>query len=360
MNKLLAVHILTTLICNFKCKYCFVQQRNREMTDYTMKKTMEFLVNPEISNNHLNLEFFGGEPLLTPDLILLGIDYARDLAKKHNMTISAGIVSNMSLLTSKLADEFKIRNVGFLASYDGVNTHDDTRQPGTGEIVRNSIKMALSKGIHCTVAIQAVPGHLHNLYEDIIDLHDIGIKGFAINPVAHGYRPYSEEDWDILDHQFKLITNFISKKKLEKQQFIWGQLDGQLSAIYNVASGNNNWLNHKDWSCGACKGSLAIDVSGYIVPCQQMPIGIGFDKWVLGHVTGSINNDVRSKFLETKFPDCSECGVLKCAPCRTVNYGCNGNEFELAEPACKYQRLLFTHAITTHNYLVEMGFHKGK
>lgn len=363
MRKLMSVHVLTTLDCNFRCEYCFVSHRPRYMTEHTLKKTLEFLVNPEVCDKQFRIEFFGGEPLMTTDLVLTGADYARELAAKHDMKVGIGVVSNMSLVTSDLLDQFKAKDISMLASFDGKYSHNTTRHPGSADLVAGNIKLTIEKGVRCMVAMQVVPGHLRELYGNFRSITDLGIKAVAFNPVVHGAgRRYDDEDWREMDRQFSTICDFLYHEKMNsKTPFTWTQMDGQLQAIHRVSTEGKDRHNG-DWSCGACKGSMAVDPEGYIMPCHQMPSNCGYDEWTLGHVAvpGSINNELRSEFLKTKFEDCSQCAVLRCAPCRTINKATTGSEYERAPQMCQYQRLLFTHAVKLHNRLVESDFYKGR
>lgn len=333
------------------------------MTKTTLRKSIEFIVNPNVANpENIHIEWFGGEPLMVPDLLLEATDYAQELAKKYNLKVSAGMVSNMSLLTPELAEKIKRRSIGMLASYDGKLTHNFTRQQGTDRLVRNNIKLALAHGIKIGVAMQVMAGYNHNVFENFLEISELGVSWVALNPVVHSYTRMEDKDWAELERQFALISNYLYEQKMKlgfgKQPlFSWSQMDGQLDAILKVARFGSTGHNG-DWSCGACKGSIAIDPEGYIVPCHHMPTDIGYDQWILGHVQeGKINETVRTEFTKTKFEDCSECGVLRCAPCRTVNKGGTGSEFERNPESCMYQRVLFTQAVLLHNRLVDNGYY---
>lgn len=358
MRKILSTHILLTLDCNFRCKYCFVSHKPRYMTEYTLKKALDMLVGPAIVEPRFHVEFFGGEPLLSSDLILRGADYARELGKKQGITVSVGVVSNMSLITKELLQQFKARDIGILASYDGALTHNKTRHPDSAKTVKDNIKLAVAEGIRCAVAMQVVSGHTADLYANVLDVLDSGVTTFALNPVLHSYAPYTDEDFANLDTQFGLIVDHLFKEKVSGSSVVWSQMHNQLSAILQVAKHGKQKARY-DWSCGGCKGSVAIDPEGYIVPCQQMPTGGEFDHWCMGHVAGGkIDGEVRADFLKATFPECSECDVLRCAPCRTVNKGITGSEFVKNPQTCAYQRLLFTHAIKLHNRLTDHGYYK--
>lgn len=364
MRKISSFHLLTTADCNFRCKYCFESHSKRYMTEHTLKKSIEFIVNPEVSQKQVHIEFFGGEPLLTPNLVFQGVDYARDLAKKYDMQVSCGIVSNMSLVTTDILDEMKKRGMGFLASYDGKYSHNDTRHPNSEQLVADNIKLTLEKGVRCMVALQVVPGHLRELYVNFRSIVDLGINVIALNPVVHGGdRRYNDADWSEMDRQFGIIGEFLVEERMsgKKNPVTWSQMDRQVQAVQMQARNPDKVQNpENDWSCGGCKGSLGIDPEGYVTPCHQMATGWGYDEWVLGHVSTTktikdLDSGLRDKFTATKFEDCSECAVLRCAPCRTINKSITGSEYERAPQHCQFQRLLFTHAIKIHNQLLDRG-----
>ena len=360
-----SAYIILTLDCNFNCVYCYETKQRRRMTSYTLRKTLDFLVNPTVSDKQLAINFFGGEPLLYPNLVFDGIDYARELGDKRGIQITGHIVTNMSLMTSTIADKIYEKDLIVYASFDGMRTQDKTRlflhnkKYKTSMKIFNKIKMVVNRGIKHGVALQMVPGNLSHLFDDTVQLIQEGeVKRISLSPIIYGYYDkYSKEDWEEMSRQFDLISEFILKERLKGNPITWRQMDFQLEGLHKYAIGTP-YIAKSQRFCKAARTCFAFDPDGYIVPCWRMPSGAGFDdRWVLGHVSTGLYKGVREDFLKIQYPDCSECGVMKCAHCMAANKIINGNESILAEDSCTYQRLLFTHAVKMHNKLVDAGYY---
>lgn len=361
-RKIMAVHMLITQDCNFRCKYCFVAHQPRFMTKTTLFKTLDYLVDPAVAEpSGIRIEWFGGEPLMAKELLFSGVDYAKTLAGERGVKVINGIVSNMSLITPEMIQEIKRRDIGMLASYDGKHTHNFSRHPGSAKLVYDNIKMSVAAGLRVGVAMQVMSGQVGHIYENFRDVESTGAPWVAFNPVVHKFDSFTEAEWGELAVQFDKVCDHIFGLKMKagvkgQPPFRYAQLENQLAGILQIAKTGKT--NHSgDWSCGACKGSVAIDPEGYIVPCHHMPSNVGYDEWILGHVSGGgIDANLRNEFTKTKFEDCGECAVVSCAPCRAINKSVTGSEFTRTPGHCRYQRVLYEAAVKLHNRLVDAGY----
>ena len=351
-------HVLLTDECNFRCVYCFHQKNPQKMTVQTATRAIDWCLS--MCTKHMHFEFFGGEPMLNWPVLTVAVQYGRMRAQETGKTVSFGMVTNASMLTMEKAVYCKDNNIGALLSYDGPHTHDATR--GHTRDVQAGMRNALAAGMRANIAMQLPAGHTKHLYENFVAIEQMGFRSIAINPVTHCYAPYADEDWGNIVAGMKRIADHQYQRYATGQGATYSQLSNQIEAMRNIAA-MQGWTPHgRDASCGACKGSMAIDASGNIVPCQQMPRGSGFDHYILGNVVdGTYDPAIREQILQTRRLDvCSECPAVRCGSCRTINYWATGDEYEPCLESCMFQLKLLDVVSNLYNRLVSDGVIKGQ
>jgi len=305
------------------------------MTAQTITRAIDWCLSACGSNMHF--EFFGGEPLLNWSVMQMGVQYSRMRAREVGKSVGFGVVTNASLLTMERATWCRENNIGALLSYDGPYTNEATR--GHTRDVEAGLHNALATDMRVSVAMQLPAGYTRHLYENFVAIEQMGFNTIAINPVTHCYDPYSEEDWRNIDIGMRRIAEHQYDRYVTGKGATYSQLSNQIRTMQSITK-MKDWTPHtRDASCGACKGSVAIDALGNIVPCQQMPAGSGFDHYIMGNVNdGTYDQEVRQRVLETRHVDmCRECPVVRCGSCRTINYWATGNEHEPCLESCLFQ-----------------------
>lgn len=353
-------HILLTEECNFRCGYCFVKHSPNRMTWETVKAALDWLV--DHAGPRLGITWFGGEPLLEWDNMIRGAEYVQNHPNKGDRAISCGAVINGSLITPKRAKTLAELGMPLLYSYDGPHVQEALRGDTVENIERN-LRLCLDAGVRVSVAMQVASGYTAHVAEDFIHIaDDLGVHHIAVNPVVHGWPAHTEADWENIRRAWETISDYQYDRMMEGRRCSFSQLQNQLDSVLKAAQGRDPKGQRVDFTCGACKGSIAIDPEGNIMPCQQMTCAGGWSRWKLGNVlTGEYHPAIRGQFVGegmAAWADCKECGVIRCAPCRTINCGVNGDELERAEGSCRWQRMLFTAAIKLHNRLVEAGYYE--
>lgn len=354
-----SVHILLTEDCNLRCAYCFVQHNPNRMDWRTLERALDWILEHGAPNLHIT--WFGGEPLLEWENLVRGTEYVLNSPRGQELKASCGAVVNGTLITEERARRLAELNVSVLYSYDGPHVQARLRG-GTAAMMDENLRVCLDAGMRVTVAMQAASGHTARLAEDFIHIDGFGVRGIAINPVTHCWPSHTEEDWANIERAWQDLSDYQFDRMMQGKPCSFMQLANQLDSVLRAARGENPKGKRTDFTCGACKGSMAIDPEGNIMPCQQMTCAGGWSRWKLGNVvTGEYRPEVRARFVSEAaqaWADCKDCAVIRCAPCRTINHGVNGDELERAEGSCRWQRTLFTAAIKLHNRVVDAGYYE--
>lgn len=378
-QKIMAIHLIITDLCNMGCKYCFYDKMNRKISLENALATVDWLLSPQVSGNmDVSITFFGGEPTLFEDLIMRIVRYGEARAKQIVVPrqvrgadgkfvmqqaakrIKFGGVSNCWNISDGFIDFCVKHDVGWLASYDGPYAQNVNRREDSAKRVVENINRLRKAGIKVMVAQQLSPGVTDHIFDDLMGIfEETGVTHVFQNPVHHGIRPYDEEDFRNLDRAFTAEAAMTIEKRLAGVgPNVWGisNLEKHVSGVVRAMNDPNTikGLLEKtvDRTCGACKGSLAVTSQGAIVPCQQMTVG--YDEWTLGHVKSrEFDHEMRRAFREEQFPECKGCVVTQCASCRTQNHYATGSQSCIPEDVCRYQRLLWLHAVGVANQLVD-------
>ena len=351
-------HFLLTDECNLRCVYCFHTKHPRTMTAQTMTRAVDWCLS--VCGDEMRIQFFGGEPTLNWPVLSLAVRYGDMRATEMGKKMGFGLVTNASTLTAERAMFCKNNRIGVLLSYDGPHTNDLTR--GHTEEVVAGLRNALAAGVRASVAMQLPSGHTRFMYENFVAIEEMGFATIAINPVTHCYEPYSDEDWDNIASGLKRIAEHQYERYATGKGAVYSQFSNQIQSVRRIASQSDWTPQARDASCGACKGSMAIDCDGNIIPCHEMPCGSGFDRYIMGNVMdGTYDPSMRKRFLETRnLEPCKNCPSTLCGSCRTTNRWATGDEFEPCLEACIFHLTLFETAAHLYNRLVADGIMQGR
>ena len=159
-NKTLGLVIAPTLACNFACPYCFENRINKKMSEAVQDKIIEFVEqHAESGTKILDVTWYGGEPLIFPDVIDGITSRIRPILKKYNMAFKAYIITNGYLANEKNIDVFLKNNIkGAQITIDGTpDIHNQRRILNNGaptfDIIVNNIKILLKNNINITIRI---------------------------------------------------------------------------------------------------------------------------------------------------------------------------------------------------------------
>ena len=325
--KALCLHIAHD--CNLACKYCFAEEgeyhgRRALMSFEVGKKALDFLI--ANSGNRINLEvdFFGGEPLMNCNVVKQLVEYGRSQEKEHNKKFRFTLTTNGVLLNDEIMEFCNKEMSNVVLSLDGRPEVNDRMRPfrnGKGSyelIVPKFQKFAKSRGEKDYFVRGTFTRNNLDFGNDVLHYADLGFEKLSMEPVvAAPEEPYSirEEDLpQIMDEYDRLAKEFVKRQKEGRGfKFFHFMLDlSQGPCVAKRLSG-----------CGSGTEYLAVTPWGDLYPCHQF---VGNEEFLLGNVdTGVVNTKVRDEFKL-----CNVYAKEKCKNCFARFYcsgGCAANSF---------------------------------
>lgn len=310
--KALCLHICHD--CNLKCKYCFASEGtyNTErdyMSEEVAKKAIDFLIANSGTRRSLEVDFFGGEPLLNLDVVKSCVSYARSLEKEYDKEFNFTMTTNCVLLDEEICEYLNKEMVNVVLSIDGRKcVHDKTRitSNGTGsyEAVLEGAKLMRKIRGDKQYYVRGTFTHDNlDFSEDVKSLSDMGFDQISVEPVVledeHPLALKKEDYPKIISEYEKLANLYLDRKGTEKAfNFFHFMVDLK----------HGPCLNKRLTGCGAGAEYLAVSPIGDIYPCHQF---VGELDFRMGSVLdGTFNRDIQHTFASidvTKKEECSDC-----------------------------------------------------
>lgn len=315
--------------CNLRCEYCFAStgayDDHREIMDLeTGKKALRFLVENSGSRYHLEVDFFGGEPLMNWEVVKELVSYGRSLEKTNNKRFRFTLTTNGLLLDDEKTEFLNQHMDNVVLSLDGrKETNDHLRKTISGKgsyetIVPKFQDFAKKRGDR-QYYIRGTFTHYHlDFSEDIIHFRDLGFKELSMEPVvSEPGLPYTLEEGDlpvIFKEYEKLADDMLERYKTEDDYRFFHyeiNLEGGPCAI-KKASG-----------CGAGSDYIAVTPKGEIYPCHQF---VGIKDFELG----TLDQGIIRPDLQGEFSALSVFNKEACKSCWAKYYcsgGCHANAY---------------------------------
>jgi len=326
-----------TEACNLACTYCFTWGNTNRVLDLKLGKEIVdfFFDHVDPKDNHYELSFWGGEPLLQYRLVKLLILYAERKSKK----VVFGGTTNGLLLDKEKLEFFRDHKGKFMISIDGVKeVHDKYRVykdgRGSWDDLKRRIPAVLNVWPDARFRMSLSTGLVPYLFESVKWLYSEGVRWIAFSPVFE--EDWREENLKLLEEQLILLADFMNKH----QDFSCKHLSDPGSGIW------------QDYPCGAGRSYVGFSVDGKIYPCHRFnKYGNAKknkevrEKWCIGDIWTGFN-EKRQVFLDypkLRKEQCGECSVYKfCAGgCYAVLADLTGSIFGLQNGFCEYEKLLF-------------------
>lgn len=317
-------------LCNLRCEYCFADGGTYNGAAENMSldvalKAIDMIVSKSANRHNLEVDFFGGEPLLNFDVVKKTVEYARSIEKAHNKNFRFTITTNAMLLNDEIIDFFNKEMYNVVVSIDGRRSvHDCVRKTASGKgsfdtAIKNALRFKqLRKGQYY---IRGTYTALNKDFsKDVLFLNDLGFDQLSIEPVVlpENHRlAIKKEDIEQLKAEYdKLAEAYVERRKGEK----WFNFFHFMLDIYNGPCESKRLVG-----CGAGNDYVAVAPNGNIYPCHQFD---GEKDYVIGNVLdGTFNTEIPKFFAENN--------LLKKDKCRNcwAKYYCSGG---CAANAIKY------------------------
>lgn len=316
--------------CNLRCEYCFASTgdfgKGRKLMDFeTGKNAIDFLLEKSANRQNLELDFFGGEPLMNFNTVKQIVEYARSKEKEYNKNFRFTITTNGLLLDDDKIDFINKEMSNVVLSIDGrkeVNDRVRKRVDGSGcydKIIESFKKLVDKRGDKEYYVRGTFTKYNLDFSEDVFALYKAGFDQISVEPVvcdAKENYAITEKELPAVFSEYEKLTAKIleNEKKGGKFNFFhfMVDLDQGPCAIKRLRG------------CGCGNEYVAVTPDGDIFPCHQF---VGIDEYKMGNVNdGTFNLDMKGEFSKAHVytkPECRQCWAkFYCSG------GCNANNYQ--------------------------------
>ena len=333
--------------CNLSCNYCFASQGNfkgqRElMNEEVGKRALDFLIENSGNRRNIELDFFGGEPLMNFDLVKKLVAYGRKIEKEHNKHFRFTITTNGVLLSDDKIDFINENMDNVVLSLDGRKDINDCMRPtvnGKGSydiIVPKFRKLVEKRGDKDYYIRGTFTNNNLDFSEDLKTFYEEGFEKTSIEPVVTDEKePYAirEEHLEkILQEYEKLSKDYMEIRKTDKDFLFFH---------FMIDLNQGPCAVKRSVGCGAGSEYVAITPEGDVYPCHQF---VGEEEFKLGDIFNGIKNtELRDEFKSTNIytkKSCPTCWArYYCSGgCHANAFYSNGNIKEPFEIGCKMEK----------------------
>ena len=335
--------------CNLRCKYCFASTGDfgmgRRMTmDFEVaKKAIDFVVERSGSRRNIEVDFFGGEPLMAFDTVKKTVDYARSIEKEKNKKFRFTITTNGILLNDESIDYINENMDNCVLSLDGRRAVNDEMRPtpnGCGSydvIVPKFKKLVSQRGKDRDYYVRGTFTSKNlDFSNDVLSIADEGFDQLSVEPVTSepgtGY-DLSEKDLPRIAEEYEKLVDIMQKRRKEGKGFNFFH--------FMVDLQQGPCVIKRLRGCGAGYEYVAVSPDGDIYPCHQF---VGRPEFKLGSIfDGTFDMNISEKFSSLNVcsrPKCRDCWAnFYCSGgCAAANYNMNGNLEDPYEMGCELQK----------------------
>ncbi len=325
--KALCLHVAHT--CNLNCEYCFASQGKyhgeRALMSFEVgKRALDFLIENSGTRRNLEVDFFGGEPLMNWDVVKELVSYARVQEKIHNKNFRFTLTTNGILIDDDVIDFCNREMSNVVLSLDGrKEIHDRLRKDyqgrGSYDIIVPKFQEFVKRREGKSYYMRGTFTHNNvDFTNDIFHMADLGFTELSMEPVVCSPEDASaltEADLPVLFEQYEILAKEMIKRKKAGNGFTFYHYMLDLThgpCIYKRISG-----------CGSGTEYMAVTPSGDLYPCHQF---VGDTKYLLGNIWDGVTN----KEIQNEFKLCNAYARKECDDCWAKLYcsgGCAANSY---------------------------------
>ncbi|MBQ7481269.1 MAG: thioether cross-link-forming SCIFF peptide maturase [Lachnospiraceae bacterium] len=329
--KALCLHISHD--CNLACRYCFAEegkyhQSRRELMSYEVgKQALDFLVANSGNRHNLEVDFFGGEPLMNFEVVKQLVGYGRSIEEKYDKKFRFTLTTNGVLLNDEILEFANKEMSNLVLSIDGRKEVHDLMRPfrggqGSYDAIVDKLKKAADSRDQMNYYVRGTFTRNNlDFSEDVKHLAELGFEQISIEPVvAEPTEDYAirEEDIPVILEQYDRLALYLldRKKRGEGVNFFHFMID--LSGGPCVAKRLSG--------CGSGTEYLAVTPTGELYPCHQF---VGKSEFKLGDVYIGVTNTK----VQDEFKLCNVYAKEKCRDCFAKFYcsgGCAANSYNFS------------------------------
>lgn len=343
--KALCLHIAHT--CNLNCSYCFASQGKyhgeRAIMSFEVgKRALDFLVENSVSRRNLEVDFFGGEPLMNFDVVKQLVAYARSIEKEKGKNFRFTLTTNGVLVDDDVIEWANRECSNVVLSLDGrKEIHDRFRVDYAGNGSWDKIVPKFQRFVEArngqNYYMRGTFTHNNpDFLKDVQQMLDLGFRELSMEPVVcapDDPSALTEADLNIVMQQYEDLAQLMLQHDRKNDPFTFYHYMIDLTGgpcIYKRISG-----------CGSGTEYMAVTPWGDLYPCHQF---VGDEKFRLGDIyTGVTNTDIQKQFAACNVyahPECNDCWArLYCSGgCAANAYHSTGSVTGVYEDGCKLFR----------------------
>ena len=343
--KALCLHIAHD--CNLACRYCFAEEGEyhgrRELMSFEVgKKALDFLIANSGSRKNLEVDFFGGEPLMNFEVVKQLVKYGREQEKIYNKNFRFTLTTNGVLLNDDIMEFANKEMANVVCSIDGRKEVNDKMRPfrngkGSYDLILPKFKKLANSRNQTNYYVRGTYTHFNKDFaNDVIHLANEGFEQISVEPVvAPANEPYAikEEDVEELKNQYDILAKEIIERRKNGKYINFFHFMIDLEGGPCVAKRLSG--------CGSGTEYLAVTPWGDFYPCHQF---VGNEEFLLGNVDeGITNTKVRDEFKLCNVyakPKCHDCfAKFYCSGgCAANSYNFHGNINDAYDIGCELQK----------------------
>ncbi len=325
--KALCLHIAHD--CNLACRYCFAQEGEyhgrRALMDFeTGKKALDFLIRSSGSRRNLEVDFFGGEPLMNWQVVKDLVAYGREQEKLHDKHFRFTVTTNGVLLNDEIQEFINQEMDNVVLSLDGRREINDQMRPfrnGKGSydlIVPKFQKLADSRDQERYYIRGTFTRNNLDFSKDILHFADLGFKQMSIEPVVGDETdPYAirKEDLSLIMEEYDKLARLMIEREKQGKGFNFFH--------FMIDLEGGPCISKRLSGCGSGTEYLSVTPWGDLYPCHQF---VGQEEFLMGNV----NEGITRPEIADEFRGCSVYSKEKCKACFAKFYcsgGCMANAY---------------------------------
>ena len=325
--KALCLHVAHS--CNLNCEYCFASQGKYHgeralMSFETGKRALDFLVENSGTRRNLEVDFFGGEPLMNWEVVKKLVAYAREIEKIHGKNFRFTLTTNGMLIDDDVIDFCNKEMSNVVLSLDGrKEVHDRFRKDyqgrGSYDVIVSKFQELVRRRGGKNYYMRGTFTHYNTDFtKDILNMADLGFTELSMEPVVcppEDASALTESDLPVLFEQYEILAKEMIRRKKEGKGFTFYHYMLDLKhgpCIYKRISG-----------CGSGTEYMAVTPTGDLYPCHQF---VGDKKYLLGNIYDGVTNTE----IQNEFKLCNAYAREECADCWAKLYcsgGCAANSY---------------------------------
>ena len=325
--KALCLHIAHS--CNLNCSYCFAGQGKYQgasalMSFETGKRAFDFLIENSGTRRNLEVDFFGGEPLMNFEVVKQLVTYARSIEKEKGKNFRFTLTTNGVLIDDDVIEFANKEMSNVVLSLDGrKEVHDRFRVDYAGngsydKILPKFRRLVDSREGRNYYMRGTFTHHNTDFTKDIFHMADLGFTELSMEPVVCSPDDpcaLTKEDMPVLFEQYEILAKEMLRRKKEGRPFTFYH--------YMLDLKNGPCIYKRITGCGSGTEYMAVTPQGDLYPCHQF---VGEEEYCLGNIYDGVTNTK----IQDKFRSCNAYAREGCRDCWAKLYcsgGCAANAY---------------------------------